>query len=606
MLQDLPPEILFEILLCLPPTSIPAFQQTCSKVNDLSQPVLWGYHCQRLYKYWRPEHDIARKLAQPTANVNWKYIFSVRHLADLSVSRALEDILSSQVCRLDKSENIFAQGYDAKDTLLKHLKVGDDAPDALARRFYSDAALGGLHRSMAIEEWVKLRDGHPVPLERALAAFDHFIMHERKADFEETSARLDEIAQSIRQETLNFAEATPQLKAKMVAAYLHENRVTGVTDNDQYFNLRNSFIGLALQDDGPAALPLISTVIFCAVLERLGVSAKPCNFPFHIYAIVKAPIEHISDSEPVTAESEVDSIYMDPFASEKEVSRGELEAQLEAMGVPPTDHDSFLGVASVSDMVRRTARNIVGSIQRNAHGPNHHDQLMGAGSGTRGLESDSALYSALWAFLVLPEPDTGLVQRARYLPYVVEMLEKQYLFDVRLVEKYLLPLFTTSPQYWQQLRDAVRVMRAGDSMPKQAKPRTREISQSVRFKVGQVFRHRRYGYQAVITGWDVECAQSEMWISQMGVDRLSRGRHQSFYNVLSVAEKLFQLSCCLRQLTGFSVDEKSVRYVAEENIDTTSAVVSPALMSLAGRHFKRWDSTSNVFVSNVKDEYPDD
>lgn len=38
--------------------------------------------------------------------------------------------------------------------------------------FYSDAVLGGLHRAMAIGEWVKLRDGHPVPLERALAAFD--------------------------------------------------------------------------------------------------------------------------------------------------------------------------------------------------------------------------------------------------------------------------------------------------------------------------------------------------------------------------------------------------------------------------------------------------
>ncbi|KAL8973276.1 MAG: hypothetical protein Q9183_000076, partial [Haloplaca sp. 2 TL-2023] len=432
------------------------------------------------------------------------------------------------------------------------------------------AALGGLHRSMAIEEWVKLRDGHPVPLERALAAFDHFVLHERKADFDEISARLDKIARSIRQETLNFGEATPLQKAKIVAVYLHKNQVTGVTDNDQYFNLRNSFIGLALQDDGPAALPLISTVIFCAVSERLGISAEPCNFPFHIYAIVRAPNGENLDSESATTGSEVDSIYMDPFASDKEVSRGELEAQLEAMGVPPADHDSFLGVASVADMVRRTARNI----------------LMGSGSGIAGLESDSALYSALWAFLMLPEPDTALVQRARYLPYVVEMLEKQYLFDVRLVEKYLLPLFTTSPQYWQQLRDAVRVMRAGDSMPKQAKPRNRDISQSVRFKVGQVFRHRRYGYQAVITGWDVECAQSEMWISQMGVDRLSRGRHQSFYHVL--------------------VDEKSVRYVAEENIDTTPAVVSSNLMSLAGRHFKRWDSTSNVFISNVKDEYPDD
>ena len=29
-------------------------------------------------------------------------------------------------------------------------------------------------------------------------------------------------------------------------------------------------------------------------------------------------------------------------------------------------------------------------------------------------------------------------------------------------------------------------------------------------------------------------------------------------------------------------------------------------MKLAGRHFKRWDGDAHIFVSNVRDEYPDD
>lgn len=29
-------------------------------------------------------------------------------------------------------------------------------------------------------------------------------------------------------------------------------------------------------------------------------------------------------------------------------------------------------------------------------------------------------------------------------------------------------------------------------------------------------------------------------------------------------------------------------------------------MALAGRHFKRWDRATSSFVSNIKDEYPDD
>ncbi len=38
---------------------------------------------------------------------------------------------------------------------------------------------------MAIKEWVKLKDGDVVPLERALAAFDMFVLHERDGDFQD-------------------------------------------------------------------------------------------------------------------------------------------------------------------------------------------------------------------------------------------------------------------------------------------------------------------------------------------------------------------------------------------------------------------------------------
>ena len=54
-----------------------------------------------------------------------------------------------------------------------------------------------------------------------------------------------------------------------------------------------------------------------------------------------------------------------------------------------------------------------------------------------------------------------------------------------------------------------------------------------------------------------------------------------------------------------SVEDKSVRYVAEENIMTHSGEASPSLLALAGQHFKRWDQTECIFVSNIRDEYPD-
>ena len=57
-------------------------------------------------------------------------------------------------------------------------------------RFYSDAVLGSVHRTMAITEWMKLKNGEAVPLERALAAFDLFVLHGRKGDFNEVRPKI--------------------------------------------------------------------------------------------------------------------------------------------------------------------------------------------------------------------------------------------------------------------------------------------------------------------------------------------------------------------------------------------------------------------------------
>ena len=49
-------------------------------------------------------------------------------------------------------------------------------------RYYADAVLGCLHRVMAIREWSKLKDMQDISLERALVAFDMFVLHERNGD----------------------------------------------------------------------------------------------------------------------------------------------------------------------------------------------------------------------------------------------------------------------------------------------------------------------------------------------------------------------------------------------------------------------------------------
>lgn len=69
------------------------------------------------------------------------------------------------------------------------------------------------------------------------------------------------------------------------------------------------------------------------------------------------------------------------------------------------------------------------------------------------------------------------------------------------------------------------------------------------------------------------------------------------------------LFMAIRDLTISRVEDRSVRYVAEENIELILPQVSDlpqSLLAIAGKHFKRWDEHAQTFVSNVRDEYPDD
>ena len=141
-LDKLPNEIIFQILLCIPPSSVPALQQVSKRFNDVSQPLLWRYHCSALFSYWSPEHAIEEKFNGPVAKVDWKKVFAERRHIDRSICRELDSILGSQVGRIEKTSRIVEHGYDAKDTLLRHLSVADDADDVLARRYYYIMDLG--------------------------------------------------------------------------------------------------------------------------------------------------------------------------------------------------------------------------------------------------------------------------------------------------------------------------------------------------------------------------------------------------------------------------------------------------------------------------------
>ena len=526
--EQLPNEVLYTIFLSVPPSTVPILQQVCRKFNGVSQPLLWRHHCRTLFRYWSPARCMQDKFDGDMNKVDWKTIFSERHVLGHQVSNRISDILSEQKGRLTKAEDIVCRDYDAKDALLQNLNVEQTAEDVLARRYYSDAVLGLLHRNVALEEWVKLSKGEHVPLERALVAFDLFVLHGRKGDFAETSLMLDNIAKRFQWEVPTHVAMDTGSKARALASWLRTHNLVGLKGNvnDNYHNMQNNFLGIALEDPAHPSLPLISVALYCCVAHRLDLDAQPCGFPFHVLALVK-PSEDLDVGDHGLPERQLGNpIYMDPFRSDSETPLDDLRSRLQDLGIPASDHEKYLTSSSTAEIVRRSAKNIITSVQSG-----NRNEGMHPSTASPVLETDGAFYSSLWALTILAEGDRDIAERAQFLPYIIQEIESQFPLDVSLIEKFIAPLFPNLPHH-HEISAAIRTMRGNDAVaPGRVRRRTLQTSASVRFGVGQHFKHRRYGYFAVVIGWDDQCLAGEAWIARMGVDQLSRGKHQSFYHV---------------------------------------------------------------------------
>ncbi|KAJ4291147.1 hypothetical protein N0V90_010345 [Kalmusia sp. IMI 367209] len=590
----LPTEILEAIFLHLDPSSLISVSQTCRFVKKLAAdaPLIWRHFCQTRFKSWAPQHDIAAKFAGPLSDVDWRSVFIRRVRIESETLRLLDRVLGSQQNRIRYIDEIADFGYDVKEVLLKECACDDAKEDVLARRYYANAILERVQREMAVDVWKDLSRGVDVPIEQALGAYDVFTRTGEDVDFGTVTNDLEELANGIVQRHPEFHTMSARMKASTLASFLHEEGYRGVAESS-YRALRNSFIGLVLRSETHDSLPLISVAIYCALARRVGLDARPCGFLFHVYCLVYAPKDYTLDGtyKPTSSE-DLDYMYLDPFRSSDEVRANDLQRVLREMGVPTSEHEGFLSYTNTREMVLRTARNIMNSVQT----------IRQAEADVYGISStwlnaypdmDNSFYATIWAMLILgPQGDSAFPhssvtnRRRQYLPYLLEHFQTHYPWDVSLLERYVIPMFINQPE-GERLMSFVASMRRIDSMPKFKDENRRDQHTHVSFKIGQLFRHKRYHYEGVVTGWDTSCGAEEEWIQNMGVDRLPGGRQQSFYHVLGC--------------------DKSVRYVAEENISPCEPGTEPseALLKLAGRHFKRWDDKEGIFVSNVRDEYPD-
>jgi F-box protein 21 len=589
-LLQLPDELL-SVVTCHIPTAADtaAFGLTCRRVRKIvcTSPV-WKKHCLTTWKYWEPRHQLPAKLTQPPLQTDWRQLFLQRVGIDLEAAIVFQDMISSQTKRMSRMNEIAKKRHDVQD-LLRNLRdrTPDQAEDVLARRWYADAILRMIHRSGAVDVWRRLSVAHDVSTEEALCAFDMFVLAECRGDFAAVERRFDSIAQSIRDSTAGFEDKTVRQKALLIAEYLFSEGLVGISaiapDAANYHELRNNFISLALFSTTHTSLPLQSVAIYCAVARRCGVIATPSNFPRHVHAVVEAPPDQTLDGQPKTTETRPEFMHIDVWQAPHQLPEHLLRRRLLQTNIPAEEHDRQLGPSDGVNTLVRASRNILVSVN-NAR--LHYE------GGDTPLDEQSyapdptaAQYAAFWAMcLLLDENEALAVQRRQFLQVLLQTFLKQFPEDFALIQNRALPMLEGSLDYGR-MEDLIEELVATDSDPIEPKIRAAEIGE-IQYRVGQHFEHRRYGYKGFIVGWDGRCEADSEWMEMMQIDNLRRGQLQPFYNIVA--------------------QDKSQRYVAEENIEILRERPEERLLQLAGRYFKRWDDTENKFVSIIQEQYPDD
>jgi F-box protein 21 len=365
---------------------------------------------------------------------------------------------------------------------------------------------------------------------------------------------LDKLVEKICYSIEDIQTLSIRAKSLAIVRYLRANGFNGVAD-ERWNDLRNNFIGIALRQKEHQCLPLVSVGIFCAVARRLGLDARPCGFPFRVHAIVqglpneslnavRASIRGMPNQSPNSGRSleggdgTVERIFLDPSRSSDEVSLESLRAQVRALGFDVSEVSVHLLDSPVSGMVHRAARNIAKAVKElnlalEMTNPNSLEPLPDMYPSKK-----DARYSALWALVVLEamqlgtEPGMSMAERRQNINHMLFELSADFPCDISLLEDHVVPFFQGFEER-TELNDIINAMQSTDRIPKEVKSRkVLDQDGSVKYRVGQIFKHKRYRYFGIITGWDRSCVQEEDWIQQMNVDALPNGRNQSFYHVL--------------------------------------------------------------------------
>lgn len=259
-------------------------------------------------------------------------------------------------------------------------------------------------------------------------------------------ADLDNLAEQFLKEVPNFSSLEVEEKANSLIHWMWSQGFVG-TPPDRYRALKNAYIGMTIRSVR-SALPLTLVAIFCAIARRVGLHARACAYPGHVYAIVM--------DSPFSPDSSLDDRtkyrYYDLFDSKDNpaVSRESLISLL------PPDEPSlitrYLSPSSTAELVTRMSQNIIVTLQLS------EAELLQNNHGYPHVCEHSALYAALTAMVIL-----GATRVTRHVvEHMMRRVPADFPMDVRFLEEEMVPRVGEEKQK-KMLENVCAALRAEDA-----------------------------------------------------------------------------------------------------------------------------------------------
>uniref|UniRef100_G1T7Y2 F-box protein 21 n=3 Tax=Euarchontoglires TaxID=314146 RepID=G1T7Y2_RABIT len=578
-LVNLPGEVL-EYILCsgsLTAADIGRVSSTCRRLREL---------CQSSGKVWKEQFRVRwptlMKHYSPTDYVNWLEEYKVRQKAGLEARKIVASFskrfFSEHVpCNgFSDIENLEGPEIFFEDELVCILNM--EGRKALTWKYYAKKILYYLRQQKILNNlkaFLQQPDDYESYLEGAVY-IDQYCNPLSDISLKDIQAQIDSIVELVcktlrginsRHPSLAFkAGESPmimeiELQSQVLDAmnYVLYDQLKFKGNRMDYYNALNLYMHQVLIRR--TGIPISMSLLYLTIARQLGVPLEPVNFPSHFL------LRWCQGAEGATLDI-FDYIYIDAFGKGKQLTVKECEYLI---GQHVTA--ALYGVVNVKKVLQRMVGNLLSLGKR--EGIDQSYQL---------LRDSLDLYLAMY-----PDQVQLLLLQARLYFHLGIWPEKSFCLVLKVLD-ILQHIQTLDPGQHGAVGYLVQhtlehIERKKEEVGVEVKLRSDEKHRDVCYSIGLIMKHKRYGYNCVIYGWDPTCMMGHEWIRNMNVHSLPHGHHQPFYNVL--------------------VEDGSCRYAAQENLEYN---VEPQEISHpdVGRYFSEFTGTHYIPNAELEIRYPED